>query len=471
MDRNILTPPDRQKRTVAEEQARQPKPRWRRRLVWLAVVVLVAIVLYIAFRKPSNTQTATTRAGGAGARGAIVIPVVAAKAEKGNIGVYYTGLGSVTPIYTVTVKTRVDGQLMNVYYKEGQRVRKGALLAEIDPRPFQVQLTQAEGQLLKDKAALDNAKVDLARYEALLPRNAIPEQQVATQKALIEQDEGAVKTDQGNIDSAKLNLVYCHVRSPIDGRIGLRLVDPGNIVHASDANGLLVITQIEPISVIFTLSEDQIGPVAQALHSGRKLEVDAYDREMQHKIAEGTLATIDNQIDPTTGTLRLRSIFDNKDGSLFPSQFVNARLLVQEKQGVTLVPTAAVQRNSQTTYVYLVKPDQTVTVRPVKVGTTEGESTEIASGLAPGDVVVTSGVDKLQEGSKVQVHFPVENGQQPAQAGPTPGQGQPPAQAGQTPAEGQAGRTPGQGGTPPAQGGPTPGSPGKPAARGHKPSQ
>ena len=448
MDRNILTPPEPQDRTLAEERARQPKPRWRRGLVWLAVVVLVAIVLYIVLRKPSATQNAGARSG-AGGRGPMVVPVVAAKAQRGNIGVYYTGLGSVTPIYTVTVKTRVDGQLMNVYYKEGAIVNKGALLAELDPRPFQVQLTQAEGQLLRDQAALDNAKVDLTRYEALLPRNAVPEQQVATQKALIEQDAGNVKTDQGNVANAKLNLVYCHITAPISGRIGLRLVDPGNIVHASDANGLLVITQIQPISVIFTLAEDQVAPVAQALHAGRKLEVDAYDREMQHKIAQGTLATIDNQIDQTTGTLRLRATFDNKDGALFPNQFVNARLLVQEKQGVTLVATAAVQRNSQTTYVYLVKPDQSVTVRPVTLGTIEGERTEITSGLVPDDVVVTSGVDKLQEGTKVQVHFPGENGQQPAQAG----------------------QAPAQGGTPPAQGGPTPGNPGKPAAHGHKPSQ
>ena len=468
MDRNILTPPERQDRSLAEEQARQPKPRRRRLLVWLAVVVLLAIVLYIVFRKPSTTQNAGARPG-AGARGAMVVPVVAAKAQKGNIGVYYTGLGSVTPIYTVAVKTRVDGQLMNVYYKEGQIVNKGALLAELDPRPFEVQLTQAEGQLLKDQAALDNAKVDLARYEALLPRNAIPEQQVATQKALIEQDAGNVKTDQGNVANARLNLVYCHITAPISGRIGLRLVDPGNIVHANDANGLLVITQIQPISVIFTLAEDQVAPVAQALRAGRKLEVDAYDREMQHKIAQGTLTTIDNQIDQTTGTLRLRATFDNKDGALFPNQFVNARLLVQEKQGVTLVSTAAVQRNSQTTYVYLVKPDQSVTVRPVTLGTIEGERTEVTSGLAPGDVVVTSGVDKLQEGTKVQVHFPGENGQQPAQAGQT--SAQPAAQSGQTPAEGQAGQTPAQGGTPPVQGGPTPGNPGKPAARGRKPSQ
>lgn len=415
MDRNILTPPQREDPTLVEERIRGERRRSRRRWIWIAVVGLLAGVAYIVFGRPGNTQTAGSRPGAAGPRGPMIVPVVAAKATKGDIGVYYTGLGSVTPLYTVTVKTRVDGQLMNIYYKEGQTVRKGALLAEIDPRPFQVQLTQAEGQLIKDKAALENARIDLARYETLLPKNAVPEQQVATQKATIAQDEGAVKTDEGNIDNAKLNLVYCRVTAPITGRIGLRLVDPGNIVHATDANGLMVITQVEPISVIFTIAEDQVPPLIKALRAGRKLEVDAYDREMKNKIAQGTLATLDNQIDPTTGTLKLRATFDNKDGALFPSQFVNARLLVQEKHGVTLVPTAAIQRNSQITYVYLVKPDQTVTVRPVTLGTTEGERSEVASGLAPGDVVVTSGVDKLQEGSKVAVHFPGEGGQKAGQ--------------------------------------------------------
>ncbi len=415
MDRNILTPPQREDPAIAEERARQQTR--RRRWVWLvfSVVVLVAVVAYIVFRRPTAAQQAQPAPGAGGPRGAMTVPVVAAKAQKGDIGVYFTGLGSVTPIYTVTVKSRVDGQLMNIFYKEGQKVNKGAPLAEIDPRPFQVQLTQAEGQLLKDQAALQNARVDLSRYEALLPRNAIPEQTVATQKAVILQDEGAVKTDQGNIDAAKLNLVYCHITSPITGRVGLRLVDPGNIVHASDANGLMVITQLEPISVIFTISEDQVPPVVEAIRGGRRLAVDAYDRQMKNKISQGSLSTLDNQIDPTTGTLKLRAIFDNKDDHLFPNQFVNARMLVEEKHGVTIVPTAAIQRNSQMSYVYLVKPDQTVTVRPVTVGTTEGERAEIASGLQPGDVVVMSGVDKLQEGSKVVVHFPGEGGQKAGQ--------------------------------------------------------
>jgi multidrug efflux system membrane fusion protein len=331
--------------------------------------------------------------------------VDAAKARRGDIGVYFNGLGSVTPIYTVTLKSRVDGQLMNLHYNEGDVVRKGDLLIEIDPRPFQVQLEQAEGLLTRDQANLANAQTDLGRYETLLKQNAIPEQQVATQRATVAQIQGSIRSDQGQINAAKLNLIYCQIAAPITGRIGLRLVDPGNIVHASDANGLLVITQIQPISVIFTIAEDQLQAVLKRLNAGQRLRVDAYDRAMTRNIAHGTLTTIDNQIDPSTATLKLRATFENKDMVLFPNQFVNARLLVEEKRGVTVVPTAGVQRNSQTTYVYLVKPDSSVTIRNVVVGAAEGSDSEIVSGLTPGDVIVMTGVDKLQEGSKVRAHL------------------------------------------------------------------
>jgi membrane fusion protein, multidrug efflux system len=385
-----------------------PTPvRRRKTWIWLLVLVLLGVGVYFARGKkgaPAASNATATPAGGR-PRGFGAIPVVAARAEKGNIGVYYTGLGAVTPIYTVDVKTVVDGQLMKVYYKEGDIVHQGEPLLEIDPRPFQVQLEQAEGNLVRDQSLLDNAKIDLARYQTLLKQNAVPEQQYATQKALVVQEEGAVKTDQGQIDSAKLNLVYSHITAPITGRIGLRLVDPGNIVHATDTNPLLVITQIQPISVIFTLAEDQLPVVLQKIHAGQRLRVDAYDRDWKAKLAEGYLATLDNQIDQTTGTLKLRAIFGNENDALFPNQFVNARLLVQEKQGVTLLPTAAIQRNSQQTYVWVVKPDSTVTVRPVTVGTTEGDHAEITSGVSPGEVVVMTGVDKLQEGSKVTPHF------------------------------------------------------------------
>jgi multidrug efflux system membrane fusion protein len=349
---------------------------------------------------------AKSAAAKAAAKGPAPIPVVAAKSRKGDIGVYYSGLGAVTPLATVTVKTRVDGQLMNVRYREGDTVHKGDLLVEIDDGPYQAALTQAEGQLMRDQAALENARIDLARYQQLVPQKAIPEQQLATQLATVHQDEGVVKLDAGQIESAKVNLAYCKIAAPVTGRVGLRLVDLGNIVNASDATGLLVITQMDPISAIFTISEDQLQVVLKKMAAGQTLEVDAYDRAAKTKLAQGSLTTLDNQIDPTTGTLKLRATFQNAKGTLFPNQFVNARLLVQEKHGVTLVPTAAIQRNSQATYVYVVKTDSTVTVRPITIGTTEGNDSEVTSGLVPGEVLVMTGVDKLQEGSKVKAQIP-----------------------------------------------------------------
>jgi len=386
-----------------------PKKRWR---IWLLVLTLLAVGIYFLWAKNSDkkTATATSGAAGRGAGGSFITPVVAANTTKGDIGVYLAGLGAVTPIYTVAVKSRVDGQLMRVHYKEGDIVHQGDLLVEIDPRPYEVQLEQAEGQRIKDQAALDNARLDLARYQTLLTQNAVAEQQLATQKALVAQYEGTVKTDQAQIDSAKLNLIYCHITAPITGRVGLRLVDPGNIVRASDANGLLVITQVQPISVIFTIPEVQVQVILRKIRSGQRLRVDAYDSANKAKIAQGWLTTLDNQIDLSTGTLRLRATFNNEDNALFPNQFVNARLLVEEKHGATLLPTAAVQRNSQMTYVYVVKPDSTVTVRQVAVGTTEGGQAEVTSGLSPGEVVVMTGVDKLQEGSKVTVHLYSDTG-------------------------------------------------------------
>ncbi len=322
-----------------------------------------------------------------------------------------TGLGAVTPLATVTVKTRVDGQLTSVHYREGDTVHKGDLLVEIDDGPYQAALTQAEGQLMRDQATLANARIDLARYQQLVPQKAVPEQMLATQQATVQQDEGIVKLDQGLIDNAKVNLAYTKIPAPITGRIGLRLVDQGNIVHASDTNGLVVITQMDPISVIFTISEDQLPPVLQKIAAGQTLEVDAYNRDgFTTKIAQGSLTTLDNQIDPTTGTLKLRATFDNSKGTLYPNQFVNYKLLVQEKHGVTLVSTAAVQRNSNATYVYVVKADSTVTVRPITIGTTEGDDSEVTMGLMAGEVVVMTGVDKLQEGSKVNAQIPGQGG-------------------------------------------------------------
>lgn len=382
--------------------------RRRSRGIWLVLLALAGVGAYFLYPRLNIKTSGSTSAPAAapkGGRGPLITPVDAAKARKGDIGVYYNGLGSVTPIYTVAVKSRVDGQLMNLHYNEGDLVKKGDLLLEIDPRPYQVQLEQAEGLLSRDEANLANARTDLARYETLLTQNAIPEQQLATQRATVAQIEGAIKADRGQIDAAKLNLVYCSITAPITGRIGLRLVDPGNIVHASDSNGLLVITQIQPISVIFTISENQVPAVLKRFNAGQRLQVDTYNHDMTRKIGQGRLTTLDNQIDPSTATLKLRATFENKDMALFPNQFVNARLLVEEKHGVTVVPTAGIQRNSQTTYVYLVKPDSSVTVRNIVVGAAEGSDSEIVSGLAPGDVIVMTGVDKLQEGSKVRAHL------------------------------------------------------------------
>jgi multidrug efflux system membrane fusion protein len=413
----------------AEPQKQQsrgsPPPRRHRVWIWILLLVLLAAggYYYWSHRTPAaSSGTGKKGQKGQGAAAGGGAPVDAAKARRGNIGVYVTGLGAVTPIYTVTVQTRVDGQLMEVLYKEGDMVKQGDKLASIDPRPYQAQLTQYEGQLIRDQALLDNARIDQARYETLIKQNAIPEQQLATQVALVKQDEGIVKNDEGLIESVKVNLIYCNITAPISGRVGLRLVDPGNIVQTSDTTGLLVITQIQPISVIFTIAEDQLPTVLAKHLAGQNLPVDAFDREMKKKLVSGSLTTIDNQIDQTTGTVKLRATFDNQHNELFPNQFVNARLLEQEKLKVVLVPSAAVQRNSTSTYVYVVKPDSTVTLRQVKVGTSDDNDTEITSGVQEGDVVVLTGVDKLQEGSKVTVTL----------EGAAPNAGKQPAAAKQT---------------------------------------
>jgi multidrug efflux system membrane fusion protein len=371
--------------------------------IGLLAVCLLAIGVYIFWTKSGEGRS---RAAVQGATASVpAVPVATVAAKTGSIPVYLTGLGSVTPLNTVTVKTQVNGQLISVRYQEGQLVRVGDLLAEIDPRPFQAQLTQFEGQLVRDQALLDNARLDLKRFTVLVEENSIPRQQYDTQVSLVHQLEGTVKSDQGQIEGVKVQLIYCRITAPVSGRVGLRLVDQGNFVQTTDTNGLVVITQLQPITVIFTIPEDNIPPVLDKLKRGVRLPVEAYDRALQHRLATGSLLTIDNEVDPTTGTVKLKAVFPNEDNALFPSQFVNARLLVETQHEATLIPTMAIQRNAQGAFVYLVKPDQTVAMQKVSLGTTNGEMTAV-EGLKSGDVIAADNFDRLREGVKIAARDP-----------------------------------------------------------------
>jgi membrane fusion protein, multidrug efflux system len=388
------------------------KSKWQRVFVWVALLLVFAIIFVLVLRHHDDTQSASTSRRAMGG----TVTINTATAKKGNIGVYLEAIGTVTPVHTDSITAEVTGLITQVHYQEGQLVRKGQSLIDIDPRPYEAQLMQAEGALERDTHILEQAKMDLERYRDAWARNGIPKQTLDDQEKIVLQDEGTVKNDQGTVNYDKVQVGFCHITAPISGRVGLRLVDPGNVVQSNSTTTLVVIAEEQPITVVFTIAEDNLGQVQEQMRHGKRLVVDAFDRASQTKIATGKLLTLDNLIDTTTGTVKLRAVFDNKNGALFPNQFVNARLLVKTLEGVTLIPASAIQHNGQTTFVYLIQND-TAQIRNVKTGVADGGMT-VVEGINPGDVVADSSFEKLQNNSKVAVSktpLPAGTSQGPAQ--------------------------------------------------------
>jgi multidrug efflux system membrane fusion protein len=380
-----------------------------RAIVWIVLLLIFAVGFFLVLRiHDDTTKAAKSPKGGGGAA-----TVTTTTAQKGDIGVYLDSIGTVTPVYTASITSQVNGIVTAVHYTEGQIVRKGDPLIDIDARPYQATLLQAQGTLERDENILGQARMDLERYRNAWDRNAIPKQTLDDQEKIVLQNQGTVKIDQGTVQFDQIQVEYCHIVAPITGRVGLRLVDPGNVVQSSGTLTLAVITQLQPITVIFTISEDNLGPVQQRLHKGAKLAVDAFDRAAQKKVATGTLLTLDNQIDTTTGTVKARGSFDNKDLTLFPNEFVNVRLLVDTLHGATLIPASAIQHNGQTAFVYVLQ-DNTAHMRTIKTGVTDAGLTQV-TGINPGDVLANSSFDKLQDNGKVVVAG------KPAPGSPPPG--------------------------------------------------
>lgn len=435
MSNDTFSTRDEGERLFSRPRPESPRARgWQRWGMGLLLLGALGIGVYWLLIKPESNQPAATP-GGRGGMNAMdrSVPVVTSAARAGELKLYRNGLGTVIPLNTVTVRTQVDGELRAIMFREGQMVKQGDQLAQIDPRPYQVQLAQAEGTMARDQALLKNAQADLARYRTLFEQDSIARQQLDTQASLVRQYQGAIQADQAQVDSAKLQLTYSRITAPISGRLGLRQVDEGNVVRTGDANGLVVITQLHPIAVVFTLPEDNVSAVMTKLRAGETLSVEAYDRAGLTRLASGTLLTVDNQIDPATGTVKLKAQFANDDSALFPNQFVNARLLLDVLRDTVLIPAAAVQRGTQGSFVYVVRPDKTVTVRPVTLGPAEGETAAIASGLAAGEIVVIDGTDKLREDAKVEFGAGERAAPAPgaaARPGRRPRDGAPPAASG-----------------------------------------